>query len=163
LDNGRNVPLTLHIAYISDCRHLDNGRSVPLTLHSAYISNCRHLDNGRNVPLTLHSAYISDCRHLDNGRKVPLTLHFAYFSNCRHLDNGKKLSVDALVVTHLSSNCLIAWTDMQRAGLIKVHYTKLVGPCLEPILVQADTAILAGLPVCPRSVIGLAKTDTLNC
>jgi hypothetical protein len=35
-----------------------------------------------------------------------------------NIDIGKKLRIDALVVSHLSSNCLIAWKDMQRAGLI---------------------------------------------
>jgi hypothetical protein len=35
-----------------------------------------------------------------------------------HIDNGRKLKINALVVAHLSSNCLIAWKDMQKAGLI---------------------------------------------
>jgi hypothetical protein len=35
-----------------------------------------------------------------------------------HIDNGRKLKIDALVLSHLSSNCLIAWKDMQKAGLI---------------------------------------------
>jgi hypothetical protein len=35
-----------------------------------------------------------------------------------HIDNGRKLKINALVVSHLSSNCLIAWKDMQKAGLI---------------------------------------------
>jgi hypothetical protein len=35
-----------------------------------------------------------------------------------HIDNGRKLQIDALVVSHLSSNCLIAWKDMQKASLI---------------------------------------------
>jgi sporulation protein YlmC with PRC-barrel domain len=34
------------------------------------------------------------------------------------IDRGKHLTVDALVVDNLSSNCLIAWKDMQRAGII---------------------------------------------
>jgi hypothetical protein len=49
-----------------------------------------------------------------------------------HIDNGRKLKkIDALVVTHLSSNCLIAWKDMQKTGLIsprfpaKVHEIKM--------------------------------------
>jgi hypothetical protein len=48
-----------------------------------------------------------------------------------HIDNGRKLKIDALVVSHLSSNCLIAWKDMQKAGLIsprfpaKVHEIKM--------------------------------------
>jgi hypothetical protein len=48
-----------------------------------------------------------------------------------HIDNGRKLKIDALVVSHLSSNCLIAWKDMQKAGLIlpkfpaKVHKIKM--------------------------------------
>jgi hypothetical protein len=43
---------------------------------------------------------------------------------------GKRLTIDALVAENLSSNCLIAWKDMQRAGIIfpsfpaKVHLTK---------------------------------------
>jgi hypothetical protein len=42
------------------------------------------------------------------------------------------LTIDALVVDNLSSNCLIAWKDMQRDGIIspsfpaKVHLTKSV-------------------------------------
>jgi hypothetical protein len=46
------------------------------------------------------------------------------------IDRGKHLTIDALVVDNLSSNCLIAWKDMQRAGIIspsfpaKVHLTK---------------------------------------
>jgi hypothetical protein len=45
-------------------------------------------------------------------------------------DRGKHLTIDALVVDNLSSNCLIARKDMQRAGFIspsfpaKVHLTK---------------------------------------
>jgi hypothetical protein len=48
------------------------------------------------------------------------------------IDRGKHLTVDALVVDNLSANCLIAWKDMQRAGIIspsfpeKVHVTKSV-------------------------------------
>jgi hypothetical protein len=48
-----------------------------------------------------------------------------------HIDNVRKLLIDALVVSHLSSNCLIAWKDMQKAGLIsprfpaKVHKIKM--------------------------------------
>jgi hypothetical protein len=48
-----------------------------------------------------------------------------------HIDNGRKLQIDVLVVSHLSSNCLIAWKDMQKAGLIsprfpaKVHEIKM--------------------------------------
>jgi hypothetical protein len=59
------------------------------------------------------------------------------------------LGIDALVAENLSSNCLIAWKDMQRAGIIspsfsaKVHLTKvaptvinsrvnLSPPCAEP-------------------------------
>jgi hypothetical protein len=73
-----------------------------------------------------------------------------------------------LVVTHLSSNCFIAWIDILHAGLIlltfpaKVQQTKLNGPCLELTLVKVDTAVLACQPVCPRSMPGLAKTDTLK-
>jgi hypothetical protein len=48
------------------------------------------------------------------------------------IDRGKHLTVDALVVDNISSNCLIAGKDMQRAGIIspsfpaKVHLTKSV-------------------------------------
>jgi hypothetical protein len=48
------------------------------------------------------------------------------------IDRGKHLTIDALVVDNLSYNCLIAWKDMQRAGIIspsfpaKVHLTKVV-------------------------------------
>jgi hypothetical protein len=48
------------------------------------------------------------------------------------IDRGKHLNIDALVVDNLSSNCLIAWKDMQRARIIsssfpaKVHLTKVV-------------------------------------
>jgi hypothetical protein len=34
------------------------------------------------------------------------------------IDRGKHLTIVALVVDNLSSNCLIAWKDMQRAGII---------------------------------------------
>jgi hypothetical protein len=34
------------------------------------------------------------------------------------IDRGKHLTIDALVADNLSSNCLIAWKDMQRAGII---------------------------------------------
>ena len=34
------------------------------------------------------------------------------------IDRGRRLTIDALVVDDLSSNCLIAWKDMQRAGII---------------------------------------------
>jgi hypothetical protein len=46
------------------------------------------------------------------------------------IDRGKRLTIDALVVDDLPSSCLIAWKDMQRAGIIfpsfpaKVHVTK---------------------------------------
>jgi hypothetical protein len=46
------------------------------------------------------------------------------------IDRGKHLTIDALVVDDFSSSCLIAWKDMQRAGIIsplfpaKVHVTK---------------------------------------
>jgi hypothetical protein len=46
------------------------------------------------------------------------------------IDRGKHLTIDALVVDNLSSNCLIAWKDKQRSGIIspsfpaKVHLTK---------------------------------------
>ncbi len=45
------------------------------------------------------------------------------------IDRGRRLIIDALVVNDLSSNCLIAWKDMQRAGIIsnsfpaKAHLT----------------------------------------
>jgi hypothetical protein len=45
------------------------------------------------------------------------------------IDRGRHLTIDALVVDDLSSNCLIAWKDMQRAGIIsplfpaKAHVT----------------------------------------
>jgi hypothetical protein len=39
-----------------------------------------------------------------------------------HIDNGRKLKINALVVSHLSSNCLIAWKDMQKAGLISPKF-----------------------------------------
>jgi hypothetical protein len=48
-----------------------------------------------------------------------------------HIDNGRKLKIYAFIVSHLSSNCLIAWKDMQKAGLIspkfiaKVHEIKM--------------------------------------
>jgi hypothetical protein len=61
------------------------------------------------------------------------------------IDRGKRLAIDALVAENLSSNCLISWKDMQRAGLIsplfpaKVYLTKVApsvidrrvsfGPC----------------------------------
>jgi sporulation protein YlmC with PRC-barrel domain len=54
------------------------------------------------------------------------------------IDKGKRLAVDALVAENLSSNCLIAWKDMQRAGLIsplfpaKVHLTKSCTGCNRP-------------------------------
>jgi hypothetical protein len=48
------------------------------------------------------------------------------------IDRGKHLTLDDLVVDNLLSSCLIAWKDMQRAGIIsplfpaKVHVTKSV-------------------------------------
>jgi hypothetical protein len=70
------------------------------------------------------------------------------------IDRGKRLAIDALVAENLSSNCLIAWKDMQRAGLIfplfsaKVHLTKVApaiidrqvsfGPCLKPNLAMTE-------------------------
>jgi hypothetical protein len=54
------------------------------------------------------------------------------------IDRGKHLTVDALVVDNLSSNCLIAWKDMQRAGIIspsfpaKVHLTRSMPLCAVP-------------------------------
>jgi hypothetical protein len=53
------------------------------------------------------------------------------------IDRGKHLTIDALVVDNLSSNCLIAWKDMQRAGIIspsfpaKVHLTKVAPAVVE--------------------------------
>jgi hypothetical protein len=47
------------------------------------------------------------------------------------LIEGKKLAIDTLVAENLSSICLTAWKDKQRAGLIstlypaKVHLTKI--------------------------------------
>jgi hypothetical protein len=34
------------------------------------------------------------------------------------IDRGRRLTIDALVVDDLLSNCLIAWEDRQRAGII---------------------------------------------
>jgi hypothetical protein len=54
------------------------------------------------------------------------------------IDRGKHLTIDALVVNNLSSNCLIAWKDMQRAGIIspsfpaKVHLTRSMPLCALP-------------------------------
>jgi hypothetical protein len=77
------------------------------------------------------------------------------------IDRGKQLTVDALVAENLSSNCLIAWKDMQLAGIIspsfpaKVHLTKvaqavihsrvkLSNPCEKP-----DAAIKQANMACP--------------
>jgi hypothetical protein len=38
------------------------------------------------------------------------------------IDRGKHLTIDALVVDDLSSNCLIAWKDMQRAGIVSPSF-----------------------------------------
>jgi hypothetical protein len=38
------------------------------------------------------------------------------------IDRGKRLTIDVLVVDDLSSNCLIAWKDMQRAGIISSSF-----------------------------------------
>jgi hypothetical protein len=71
------------------------------------------------------------------------------------IDKGKRLTIDALVAENLSSNCLIAWTDMQRARIIspsfpaKVHLTKvapsvmdsrvkLSPPCLKPNMAMKE-------------------------
>jgi hypothetical protein len=48
----------------------------------------------------------------------------------KQIDSGKQLTIDAIVAENLSSNCLTAWKDMQRAGIIspsflaKVQLTK---------------------------------------
>jgi hypothetical protein len=88
------------------------------------------------------------------------------------IDRGKRLAIDALVADNLSSDCLIAWKDMQRAGLIsplfpaKVHLTKVApavidrrvsfGPCLKPNL--ATTVHKAERPVRQRLEPHLAQT-----
>jgi hypothetical protein len=62
-----------------------------------------------------------------------------------HIDNGKKLKIDALVVSHLSSNCLIDKTDMQIARLIspifpaKVHQIKVPEKKLKPVIFTPPT------------------------
>jgi hypothetical protein len=38
------------------------------------------------------------------------------------MDRGNHLTIDALVVDNLSSNCLIAWKDMQSAGIISPSF-----------------------------------------
>jgi hypothetical protein len=67
------------------------------------------------------------------------------------IDRGKHLIIDALVVDNLSSNCLIAWKDMQRAGIIspsfpaKVHLTK-VAPAVVGSRVDVMNMLLCALP-----------------
>jgi hypothetical protein len=67
------------------------------------------------------------------------------------IDRGKHLNIDALVVDNLSSNCLIAWKDMQRAGIIslffpaKVHLTK-VAPAVVGCQVDVTNMPLCALP-----------------
>jgi hypothetical protein len=67
------------------------------------------------------------------------------------IDRGKHLTVDALVVDNFSSNCLIAWKDMQRAGIIspsfpaKVHLTK-VAPAVVDRRVNVTIMPLCALP-----------------
>jgi hypothetical protein len=67
------------------------------------------------------------------------------------IDRGKHLTIDALVVDNLSSNCLIAWKDMQRAGIIspsfpaKVHLTK-VAPAVVGCRVDVMNMPLCALP-----------------
>jgi hypothetical protein len=76
------------------------------------------------------------------------------------IDRGKHLTIDALVVDNLSSNCLIAWKDMQRAGIIspsfpaEVHLTK-VAPAdcrvdvkVMPLCALPDEDNVTDMPKC---------------
>jgi hypothetical protein len=94
------------------------------------------------------------------------------------IDRGKQLTIDALVAENLSSNCLIAWRDMQRVGIIspsfrvKVHLTKVApavinsrvnlgNPCAEPntAITGANMSRLSIYPVLqPRMVKRTAVT-----
>jgi hypothetical protein len=49
------------------------------------------------------------------------------------IDRGKHLTIDALVVDDLSSRCLIAWKDMQRAGIISPSYPARVHVTKKPV------------------------------
>jgi hypothetical protein len=67
------------------------------------------------------------------------------------IDRRKHLTIDALVVDNLSSNCVIAWKDMQRAEIIspsflaKVHLTK-VAPAVVGRGVDVTNMPLCALP-----------------
>jgi hypothetical protein len=80
------------------------------------------------------------------------------------IDRGKHLTIDALVVDNLSSNCLIAWKDMLRAGIIspsfpaKVHLTKVAPavvhrqvkmskPCTKPNMAIKGVNV-TNMPIC---------------
>jgi hypothetical protein len=72
------------------------------------------------------------------------------------IERGKHLTVDALVVDNLSSNCLIAWKDMQRAGIIspsfpaKVHVTKSVLLDVIPEVTRSEVTRSTTLCQVPR-------------
>jgi hypothetical protein len=67
------------------------------------------------------------------------------------INRGKHLTIDALVVDNLSTNYLIAWKDMQRAGIIspsfpaKLHLTK-VAPAVVDFRVDVTNMPLCALP-----------------
>lgn len=42
------------------------------------------------------------------------------------IDHGKKLLIDALVVSDLHSECLLAWKDLQRAGILHSNFPAMV-------------------------------------
>jgi hypothetical protein len=66
------------------------------------------------------------------------------------IDRGKHLTVDALVVDNLSSNCLIAWKDMQRAGIISPSF---------PANFHVTKSVLDVIPEVMRSEVTRSTTS----
>jgi hypothetical protein len=76
------------------------------------------------------------------------------------IDRGKHFTIDALVVDSLSSNCLIAWKDMQRAGIIspsfpaKVHLKK-----VEPAVVHRQVEMIKS---CTEPNMAIKRVNVTN-
>jgi hypothetical protein len=95
------------------------------------------------------------------------------------IDRGKHLIIDALLVDNLSSNCLIAWKDMQRAGIMspsfpaKVHLTKVASAVVDRQVEMSSEPNMAikcvkgtNMPLCAipnAEVKRLSMTDMPKC
>jgi hypothetical protein len=79
------------------------------------------------------------------------------------------LTIDALVVDNLSSNCLIAWKDMQRAEIIspsfpaKVHLTRSIPLCALPdVKVKRVHDLTRSMPVCAVPNVKVKRVNVTN-